>query len=94
MSDRHRPELALSEPMAPPGQKNWNNKQVRLAQVIALTLAALILSKNHADPDFWGHVRYGQDLLNEGLPDSATYSCSNRAVFGTLSQYFWGQRSH
>jgi hypothetical protein len=76
MSDRHRPELALSEPMAPPGQKNWNNKQVRLAQVIALTLAALILSKNHADPDFWGHVRYGQDLLNEGLPDSATYTYS------------------
>ena len=35
---------------------------------------AVALSPNPADPDLWGHVRYGQDLLAEGLPATTTYS--------------------
>jgi len=49
-------------------------KRQWLAQLIVLTIAALLFSKNFADPDFWGHVRYGQDLLEEGLPRAATYT--------------------
>lgn len=68
---------ATPEPESPfPTRKDSNSKPIWLAQIIALAIAALILSKNHADPDFWGHVRYGQDLLHEGLPDSATYTYS------------------
>lgn len=37
-------------------------------------IVALLLSRNFADPDFWGHVRYGQDLLREGLPSVSTYT--------------------
>lgn len=36
---------------------------------------ALALSLNLADPDLWGHVRYGQDWLAEGtLPREATHT--------------------
>ena len=41
----------------------------------ALFLAcAVAISKNQADPDFWGHVQYGRDALRDGLPHTATYS--------------------
>ncbi|GIW95930.1 MAG: hypothetical protein KatS3mg110_3971 [Pirellulaceae bacterium] len=36
--------------------------------------AAVMLSRNHADPDFWGHVQYGRDVLEKGLPLTATYT--------------------
>lgn len=51
-------------------------RHIWLAQLVVLAVAALILSKNYADPDFWGHVRYGQDLLDDGLPTAATYTYS------------------
>jgi hypothetical protein len=47
-----------------------------LLHAVTFVMAALLLSKNFADPDFWGHVRYGQDLLREGLPAVATYTYS------------------
>lgn len=37
---------------------------------------AAALSVNVADPDLWGHVRYGQDMLAEGLAQTTTYSYS------------------
>ncbi|MFV1965817.1 MAG: hypothetical protein ACC628_10370 [Pirellulaceae bacterium] len=42
--------------------------------VVLLLVCALTLSKNQPDPDFWGHVRYGRDMLASGLPDTITYS--------------------
>ncbi len=39
-----------------------------------LVICLLPLSKNQPDPDFWGHVQYGQDVLREGFPQTATYT--------------------
>jgi len=39
------------------------------------TSAAVALSLNLADPDLWGHVKYGQDVLADGhLHATATYT--------------------
>jgi hypothetical protein len=32
------------------------------------------LSLNVADPDLWGHIQYGRDCWNNGLPKTTTYS--------------------
>ncbi len=43
--------------------------------VLALMMGcAVALSKNQADPDFWGHIQYGRDAIVSGLPSTATYS--------------------
>ena len=39
--------------------------------LLACTLA---MSHNLADPDFWGHVQYGRDALEQGLPKTISYS--------------------
>ncbi|TWT38855.1 hypothetical protein Enr8_05490 [Blastopirellula retiformator] len=39
-----------------------------------LLAAAMAVTPNVADPDLWGHVQYGNDLLREGLPATTTYS--------------------
>jgi len=46
------------------------------AMVLAAVLlaSAVALGYNSADPDLWGHVRYGRDLLADGLPTTTTYS--------------------
>lgn len=36
--------------------------------------AAVAMSPNVADPDLWGHVQYGRDLIQHGLPTFTTYS--------------------
>ncbi len=41
---------------------------------LVILAGAVFLSRNHADPDFWGHVQYGRDVLRNGLPLTATYS--------------------
>lgn len=48
----------------------------RLLRLVLLLVGALFLSiVSRADPDLWGHVRYGQDVLAEGrLPATATYT--------------------
>ena len=44
--------------------------------VVALILAAAVnLSPNDVDPDIWGHVLYGQEVLADGaLPTTATHT--------------------
>lgn len=42
--------------------------------VVLVLAGGLILSRNHADPDFWGHVQYGRDVLRHALPLTATYT--------------------
>ncbi|MCC9606347.1 hypothetical protein LOC69_10660 [Blastopirellula sp. JC733] len=39
-----------------------------------LLAAAMAVTPNVADPDLWGHVQYGLDLLRDGLPATTTYS--------------------
>jgi energy-coupling factor transporter transmembrane protein EcfT len=46
-----------------------------LVTVLVLAAAALAMSPNVADPDLWGHVQYGVDVLEEGtIPETTTYS--------------------
>jgi hypothetical protein len=43
--------------------------------VLAVLLAcAVAMSLNVADPDLWGHVQYGRDVLTHGFTWSTTYS--------------------
>ncbi|QDU94640.1 hypothetical protein [Lignipirellula cremea] len=41
---------------------------------VLLASVAVLSSYNAADPDLWGHVQYGRDLLRDGLPATTTYS--------------------
>ncbi len=51
----------------------------RLVLVALAVSCAVSLSMNLADPDLWGHVRYGEDLLAEGsLPETATHTFTAR----------------
>src|SRR6476659_8620208 len=48
---------------------------IERAVLVALVLAGVVaISPNVADPDLWGHVQYGRDLLAHGLPEKTTYS--------------------
>jgi hypothetical protein len=44
--------------------------------IVALVLAVVFFAsaRTHADPDLWGHVRFGQDILNDGIPTTDSYS--------------------
>ena len=53
-----------------------------LLYVVLLLVCGLAFSRNQPDPDFWGHVKYGQDMLAEGLPRTTTYSY-------TVADYPW-----
>jgi hypothetical protein len=47
----------------------------RLAILTLMLSSAIALSLNLVDPDLWGHVLYGQELLAEGtLPTTATHT--------------------
>ena len=52
-------------------------ERLRRALLVALLLAGVLVfaTIDRADPDLWGHVRYGQDVLASGhLPATATYT--------------------
>ena len=81
-------------------------RQIVDVLVIALLLlvGALTLSKNATDPDLWGHVRYGIDAWQNGLPTANTYSYTaeghawiNHEVLSeyamALAVTHWGPRS-
>jgi len=42
--------------------------------VLVLAVVFFIAARTHADPDLWGHVRFGQDILASGLPETDSYS--------------------
>jgi hypothetical protein len=52
-------------------QRNWLDHALFVATLLTCAVA---LSPNLADPDLWGHVRYGEDVFREGLPATTTYS--------------------
>ena len=41
---------------------------------MVLSIVCFIAARTHADPDLWGHVRFGQDLLAEGFSTTDPYS--------------------
>ena len=47
--------------------------------IVALVLSVVFFAsaRTHADPDLWGHVRFGQDILAHGIPTADTYSYLN-----------------
>ncbi|MEQ8787697.1 MAG: hypothetical protein RIC55_15445 [Pirellulaceae bacterium] len=49
----------------------WLNRALWLALLLA---GGLSLSSSLTDPDLWGHVQYGRDLLRDGVPAVTTYS--------------------
>lgn len=53
------------------GLARWLNWGILVAVVLSCAEA---LSLNLADPDLWGHVQYGRDALDDGLPKTTTYS--------------------
>ncbi len=76
----HQPvSLLPSRRMTPDYNLAPNKREQRLLLqlvLLVLVLAAIwALSLNLVDPDLWGHVRYGQDLLATGqLPQTATHT--------------------
>lgn len=45
------------------------------AVLVVVVMAGLVaMSLNVADPDLWGHIQYGRDALQSGLPATTTYS--------------------
>ncbi len=63
------------------GQSRWRDRLIgwlapeRLALAVVVLAAALAMSPNVADPDLWGHVQFGRDVLRDGqIPAETTYS--------------------
>lgn len=55
-----------------PTMSKWTE---RLIWVLVLLVCALTLSPNVADPDLWGHVQYGRDVLaDKEIPATTSYS--------------------
>lgn len=46
----------------------------KMLTVVLLLASVYLMMPTSADPDLWGHVQYGRDLLQEGLPRTTTYS--------------------
>jgi hypothetical protein len=53
------------------GTDKWIDLGMNLALILACAVA---LTPNLADADIWGHVRYGLDMMTDGLPLTTTYS--------------------
>jgi hypothetical protein len=50
-----------------------------LALILVVLAASLAMSPNVADPDLWGHVQFGRDVLEESrIPEWTTYSYTAR----------------
>jgi hypothetical protein len=46
-----------------------------LVFAVVLTTGLSVMTSNCADPDLWGHVQYGREVLNDGvLPRTATWT--------------------
>lgn len=41
---------------------------------VTLAMATYLLTPSHSDPDLWGHLQFGRDCLQFGLPATTTYS--------------------
>src|SRR5881392_98288 len=64
-------ESRLERATAEADLATWLDRGIFVAVLLACGVA---LSLNVADPDLWGHVRYGQDALVHGLSATTTYS--------------------
>jgi len=60
---------------ASPGRR-WNITSIEpLCLLIVIVASALAMSPNVADPDLWGHVQFGRDVIKEGqIAPTTSYS--------------------
>ena len=61
-----QPAVLTNPKLAP-----WIDRGILLAVLLACGCS---LSLNVADPDLWGHIQYGRDCWQQGLPATTTYS--------------------
>lgn len=71
MSNQDSTSVPPADGLARHFEAVWLPRAFATAAVLA---AAIAVSPNVADPDLWGHVQYGQDVLDEGLPRTTSYS--------------------
>lgn len=71
----------MPDPASPPTPSEFDAARRDYRRLRALLIGLLVvacagpLSLNLVDPDLWGHVRYGQDWINDGvLPQTATHT--------------------
>jgi hypothetical protein len=70
----HDPSPSPDPTTTATGRARWLDRAFLLATVLACAVA---VSPNLADPDLWGHVKYGWDVLAEGkVPATTTYTYS------------------
>lgn len=63
--------IDATRPDAPRPDVRWS----RAFNLLLLAAALAAVGPNNADPDIWGHVRYGQEVLATGqLPRTATHT--------------------
>ncbi len=64
------------KPLADSTHDSPAGKWLRRGFLLAIILGcAVAMSPNRADPDLWGHVRYGEDVLRDGaIAETTTYS--------------------
>ena len=58
-------------PVSPEQAERRSNRGIIL---LVLAIVWFVSARTHADPDLWGHVRFGQDILANGLSTSDPYS--------------------
>ncbi len=69
MNTSPSPELTGTEARTGFGLTEW------LILVVAVLASALAMSPNVADPDLWGHVQYGRDVIESGeIAETTSYS--------------------
>ena len=66
-----RPVAARGETETQHRTSVWIGRGTLLVLILACTIA---FSLPTAEPDLWGHVQYGRDLMSHGLPATATYT--------------------
>ena len=72
---------------APNSMKEWTRNWILLL-IVSWSVSLAMLGKNLVDPDLWGHVLYGQEVLEAGqLPEYSTWNF-------TTPRYPWINHEH
>lgn len=67
---------SLDPPSEPRSTAHWTTV---LAVALTLLVSAYAMSPNVADPDLWGHVQFGREVLAEGaIPETNSYAFTAR----------------
>ncbi len=69
------PERPIVTRSSPQNDRSLSESAVTILTYLLVLLAvAFCWSRNDADPDLWGHIRFGADRLAAGLSTTTTYS--------------------